>query len=85
MLDWREAMASKHAEANGVMTGYEYKGKQVRVPTSPVSVTSGAALVGGGYDGLAEAHRGKADPVGSAPALGEHNAEILRELGIDSI
>ena len=85
VLDWREAMASKHAEANGVMTGYEYKGKQVRVPTSPVSVTSGAALVGGGYDGLAEAHRGKADPIGRAPALGEHNVEILKELGIDTI
>jgi len=82
VLDWREAMASDHAASNGVMTGYEYKGRQVRVPTAPVSVTAGADLAGGGYEALAEAHRRKGESVGRAPHLGEHNAEILRELGL---
>ncbi len=83
VLDWREAMLSQHAEANGVMNAYDHHGKTVRSPASPVSVTSGEALIGQGYEGWAQAHRSKAQGIARAPTLGEHNEQIFRELGID--
>lgn len=81
VLDWREAMSSAHAEANGVMARYEYRGREVRVPTTPVSITSAGDL-SGGDESLAEAHRRKAKDVRRAPYLGEHNAELYKELGL---
>jgi len=82
ILDWREAMASPHAAANGVMADYEYRGHTVRVSTTPVSVTPTADIGAAGYEGLARAHRGKAQQVRRPPTLGEHNDELLKELGI---
>lgn len=83
VLDWREAMLSEHAAENGVIAAYEHRGKQVHVPTVPVSVTPGSALSGQGYEGLALAHRAKAAGIQRAPSLGEHNTEIFKELGLD--
>ena len=85
ILDWREAMVSPHAAANGVMTQYEYKDKTVRVATTPVSVTPAREVREGGYETLAAAHRAKAGAGRRAPHLGEHNEEILRELGISAL
>ena len=81
VLDWREVIDSPHAQANGAMAGYVCNGHQVRVPATPVSITAAAALARDG--GLGEAHRGKADVVTRAPALGEHNQAVFHELGID--
>lgn len=81
VLDWSEAMNSRHAQANGVIAEYESRGRQVRVPVAPVSVSPAAALHSA--DDIADAHRRKADQVKRAPHLGEHNDEILRELGIE--
>ena len=84
VLDWREAMNSEHAQANGAMAEYEYNGKKVRVPTTPVSITSATQLQGKGNDALADAHRSKANAVTRAPYLGEHNADVFKELGIET-
>jgi len=80
VLDWREAMASPHARANGTMRSYDYRGREVTVPVAPSSVTAVSPPVG--TDEIADAHRRKAEHVGRAPYLGEHNNEILRELGL---
>ncbi|MFM7570329.1 MAG: CaiB/BaiF CoA transferase family protein, partial [Betaproteobacteria bacterium] len=85
VLDWREAMASPHASDNGAMTSYEQRGRRVQVPATPVSVTPAQALAGQGYDAWASAHRAKADRVGPPPALGQHNSQILAELGLAPI
>lgn len=82
ILDWREAMDTPHAKANGVMTEYQYRGRTVKVPVAPVSITPAAQLVDSGYEGLGNAHREKIQNVRPPPMLGEHNAEILRELGV---
>jgi crotonobetainyl-CoA:carnitine CoA-transferase CaiB-like acyl-CoA transferase len=84
VLDWRDAMASDHANANGTMAEYEYNGNTVRVPTSPASVTSVAELNGGGRAALAESHRKKSEAVARAPYLGEHTEAVFRELGIQA-
>ncbi len=82
VLDWREAMHSPHAEANGVMTRYGLHGHEVEVPTTPVSITSAAELEAGGAAMLAEAHRRKRALVRPPPELGEHNHELMLELGL---
>jgi crotonobetainyl-CoA:carnitine CoA-transferase CaiB-like acyl-CoA transferase len=82
VLDWSEAMASAHAEDNGVMAAYVHRGREVRVPTTPASITAAASVMVGGYPALAERHRRKADLVSRPPELGEHNAELLRDLGL---
>lgn len=81
VLDWREVIDSPHAQANGAMAGYAYRSGDVRVPSTPVSITPAAALTHD--DALAEAHRGKGDAVTRAPHLGEHNQAVFRELGIE--
>jgi crotonobetainyl-CoA:carnitine CoA-transferase CaiB-like acyl-CoA transferase len=82
ILDWREAMASPHAQANGVMSEFEYCGNNVRIPVAPVSITPSATLAEGGYEALASAHRDKARNVSRPPTLGENNAEVLRDFGL---
>ena len=82
VLDWREAMASEHARANGVMTHYSYRGREVHVPAAPVSVTAVRDLRDGSDAALAAAHRAKAHGLEPAPDLGAHNDAVLAELGI---
>jgi crotonobetainyl-CoA:carnitine CoA-transferase CaiB-like acyl-CoA transferase len=82
VLDWREAAFGEHAEANGTMASYDLDGHEVRVPTTPVSVTSASDLAGTTQRDLAKAHREKAMLVHRPPQLGEHNESLLRELGI---
>lgn len=83
ILDWSEAMHSPHAQANGVMARYQHHGHPVDVPTTPVSISAAANLACGGYAALAQAHRDKSRLVRPPPELGEHNHEMLKELGID--
>ncbi len=84
ILDWRESMSSPHADANGAMARYEYRGRTVRVPTIPVSVSAGAPVAGANdaYAAIASAHRERRDALPRAPYLGEHNDALLRELGL---
>jgi crotonobetainyl-CoA:carnitine CoA-transferase CaiB-like acyl-CoA transferase len=82
VLDWRQSMDSPHAQANGVMARYELDGHEVRVPTTPVSITATEEIAAGGYGALAQAHRQKHTLVRRPPALGEHNASLAQELGI---
>lgn len=84
ILDWREAMSSPHAAANGAMASYEYRGRTVRVPTIPVSVTGHSELAPGAdpIDEVARAHRERAARIVRPPYLGEHNERLLRELGV---
>ncbi len=84
IVHWSEAMGTPHAQANGVMTQYQYRGHTVKVPVVPVSVTPGAQVAQSGYAGWAQAHRDKVKSVRPPPTLGEHNAQILRELGLSS-
>lgn len=82
VLDWREAMAADHAAANGTMAQYEYRGRTVCVPTTPVSITSVEELQDSGYEQLAQSHRRKRELVDPPPQLGEHNEDLMKELGI---
>ncbi|MBV7482175.1 CaiB/BaiF CoA-transferase family protein [Bordetella sp. BOR01] len=81
VLDYTEAMASAHAQANGVMGSYQIHGHTASMPVPPVSITP----VDSGVDGatLAASHRAKSECVPRPPDLGEHNREILMELGLE--
>ncbi|PXY23423.1 hypothetical protein BAY59_27510 [Prauserella coralliicola] len=83
LLDWREAMRSEHASANGAMNTVEYQGTPVYVPTVPVSVTPASELGDKSLRELADAHRRKGEGLPTAPGLGEHTEEALKTLGID--
>lgn len=82
LLDWREAMTSPHAAANGVMGSYQYRGRTVNVPVTPLSITAAETLSETGYPGLAAAHKLKAQTITSPPTLGQHTDSILKELGL---
>lgn len=84
VLSVGEAMRSPHAEANGVLVSFPYRGRTTTIPTTPVSVTSrpgdeptDAALAG--------AHRAKGDLLGPPPRIGEHREEILEMLGLPGL
>ena len=83
ILDWSTAMNSPHAQANGVMAQYEGHGHVVNVPTTPVSISDADSVAFGGYEALAMLHRQKNDLVRRPPGLGEHNAQLTKELGIN--
>jgi crotonobetainyl-CoA:carnitine CoA-transferase CaiB-like acyl-CoA transferase len=82
ILDWREMMDAEHAAANGLTTTYIYHGTSVRVPTSPASITPLSDSDSIDFEVLAEAHRQKGAGLTPAPDLGQHNREILEELGL---
>ena len=75
-------MKSSHAEANGVMARYQLHGHAVEVPTTPVSINPAAQLASGGYAALASLHREKTQLVRPPPELGQHNIELMKELGL---
>jgi crotonobetainyl-CoA:carnitine CoA-transferase CaiB-like acyl-CoA transferase len=83
VLDWREAMSSSHAEANGALFDYQYAGNHVRTPAAPVSITPSSAVSGDVMQALANAHRRKIDGIARAPYLGEHNVQVSREIGVE--
>jgi crotonobetainyl-CoA:carnitine CoA-transferase CaiB-like acyl-CoA transferase len=73
VLTLTEALDSEHAAASGVMRDSSIDGLPVRVPASPVRLADGA-------------HSGDPPgPVGSAPKLGEHTAEVLADLGLSEL
>lgn len=78
VLDYVEAMASTHAQANGVMAHYQLRDRTVATPVPPVSITPAGPDMD--YIALADSHRSKAMNAQRPPELGEHNEEILREL-----
>ena len=83
ILDWSDAMNSSHAQANGFMANYELHGQGVEVPTTPVSINDADSVTAGGYEALAKLHQQKKNLVRRPPELGEHNAQLMKELGIN--
>jgi crotonobetainyl-CoA:carnitine CoA-transferase CaiB-like acyl-CoA transferase len=81
VIDWREAMASEHAQVNGAMLHYPYKDRSADIPMTPVSVTSGLPATATTEE-LAAAHRTKGRDLGQPPDLGEQTAELLAEIGV---
>jgi crotonobetainyl-CoA:carnitine CoA-transferase CaiB-like acyl-CoA transferase len=84
VLDWREAMDTEHARANGVMAEYEYHGRTFRIPTTPVSIVS-ASDGDVSLEHLADRHRRKHEVLTPPPDLGEQTDEILEELGAEDL
>lgn len=84
VLDWREAISSDHVAANGAMATYRFRGRDVSVPTTPVSIVG---LGDGSVEmtELARRHRAKADAVTTPPELGEDNEAILKELDLEDL
>jgi hypothetical protein len=64
------------------MTSYTLHGREVRIPTTPASITPAADLAQGGYAALCAAHRRKGHGVTRPPELGEHESQLLQELGL---
>jgi len=85
VLTWAEAAASEHARANGVTAELSYGGRTVHAAATPVSVTPVSVDGDLSVERLADAHRRKADGLGSAPVLGEHSEEILQDLEVPDI
>jgi len=77
VLDWKEALASEHARANGVMTTTTVAGKVVQIASSPLTVR--------GTDEPAMPATGEASGLGPPPALGEQTRELLIELGLGDL
>lgn len=73
LFDWRESLESDHARLTGVMTSTSLDGKSVPIPASPVTVRSRREMTA-----PATRDEGLAPP----PELGEHNEQILQELGL---
>lgn len=85
VLDWREAYTSEHGDANGVRSSFEYRGRTVGIPTTPVSVSGVAASDSVEIKDLAAMHRSKGDVLGPPPLLGAHTDEFLAELGVPDL
>jgi alpha-methylacyl-CoA racemase len=85
VLTWAEAAASEHARANGVVSSLSSGGRPVQAAATPVSVTPVAVDGDTSLERLADAHRRKAEGLGSAPVLGEHSREILEDLEVPQL
>jgi alpha-methylacyl-CoA racemase len=71
ILTLEEAMTSEHAEVNGVMRATtSADGTTYRIPAAPLNLA--------GDDNAAP----RAEPMAPPPAIGEHTAELLEELGV---
>ncbi len=70
MLSLEEALASEHAEVNGVMRETTVAGEPIRIPAVPIRF------------GDDDRPAGRLPPLSSPPDLGEQSEEILDELGL---
>jgi crotonobetainyl-CoA:carnitine CoA-transferase CaiB-like acyl-CoA transferase len=72
LLDWREALSSEHARANHVMRLVSVDDKEVPIARLPIDIHA------------TNHERVYAEPL-SLPAVGQHNREILEQLGLPGL
>jgi crotonobetainyl-CoA:carnitine CoA-transferase CaiB-like acyl-CoA transferase len=71
ILSLEDAMASEHAEVNGVLRETTMPdGRTYRLPASPIKLATG------------DAANPRPEPLSPPPAIGEHTEELLEELGV---
>ena len=71
VLTVQEALSSEHAQASGILRTTAVNGHELHIAATPIRTSSSDQTLSN-----------KLPPLSAAPGIGEHNPEILKQLGL---